>query len=141
MIKWFIVDRILKIMGTTIVTTETQSLRHSTSCIPDGTDYKNVMNRQADSGYRIIWSQIVWRNVIVFIYVHLAAFYAVYLAFTKTKGLTLLWGEYLYSNVWIHHFFIYFTCLCICMYGHCFVYIYMKVAGSIPDEVFFFKFT
>lgn len=79
-------------MGTTIVTTETQSLRDSTSCIPNGTDRKYATNRTAESSDSKFWSQIVWRNVIIFLYVHLAALYGLYLTFTKIKGLTILWA-------------------------------------------------
>jgi hypothetical protein len=81
-------------MGTTIVTTETQSLRDSTSCIPNRADRKYATNGTAESSYSKLWGQIVWRNVMIFLYVHLAAFYGLYLAFTETKGLTILWGEY-----------------------------------------------
>jgi stearoyl-CoA desaturase (delta-9 desaturase) len=81
-------------MGTTIVTTETQSLRDSTSHTPNGTDQKYAKNEIAESGDSKFWSQIVWKNVILFLYVHLAAVYGLYLMFTKAKGLTSLWGEY-----------------------------------------------
>ena len=37
---------------------------------------------------------IVWRNVILFAYLHLAAFYGVYLMFTSAKILTSLFGMF-----------------------------------------------
>lgn len=39
--------------------------------------------------------QIVWRNVIVFIYLHAAALYGFYLCFTAAKLATLAWSEFL----------------------------------------------
>lgn len=38
--------------------------------------------------------QIVWRNVLVFIYLHAAAIYGFYLCFTAAKLATLAWGEF-----------------------------------------------
>lgn len=35
--------------------------------------------------------QIVWRNVLIFIYLHAAALYGFYLCFTAAKGSTLIW--------------------------------------------------
>lgn len=35
--------------------------------------------------------QIVWRNVLIFIYLHAAALYGFYLCFVAAKGSTLLW--------------------------------------------------
>ncbi|KAK9504993.1 hypothetical protein O3M35_009151 [Rhynocoris fuscipes] len=34
---------------------------------------------------------IVWRNVLAFVYLHVGALYGLYLLFTATKGLTVLW--------------------------------------------------
>lgn len=42
---------------------------------------------------------IVWRNVILFLYLHAAALYGVYLVFTSAKILTSLFGNYLKSGV------------------------------------------
>lgn len=38
--------------------------------------------------------QIVWRNVILFVYLHAAALYGAYLMFTSAKILTSIWGEF-----------------------------------------------
>jgi hypothetical protein len=82
------------VMGTTIVTTEIQSLPESTSHTPNGTNQKYAANGTAESSDNTFWSQIVWKNVMLFLYVHLAAVYGFCLIFTKIKGLTTLWGEY-----------------------------------------------
>jgi len=37
---------------------------------------------------------IVWRNVIIFAYLHAAAIYGAYLIFTSAKLLTTIYGEY-----------------------------------------------
>lgn len=37
--------------------------------------------------------QIVWRNVILFVYLHLAALYGAYLLVTSAKWPTVIWGE------------------------------------------------
>jgi hypothetical protein len=110
-------------MGTTIVTTETQSLRDSTSCIANGTDRKYATNEIAESSDSKFWGQIVWRNVLIFLYVHFAALYGLYLAFTKIKGLTILWGEY-FNFIAMN--FIY-MCTCAFMYTHCLVYVYIHI--------------
>lgn len=38
--------------------------------------------------------QIVWRNVLLFIYLHGAALYGAYLMVTSAKLLTVVWGMY-----------------------------------------------
>lgn len=38
--------------------------------------------------------RIVWRNVLIFAYLHLGALYGVYLAFTSAKLATVLFGEW-----------------------------------------------
>lgn len=45
--------------------------------------------------------QIVWKNVVLFIYLHLAALYGLYLVFTSAKMNTLIFGKY-----YIHILFI-----------------------------------
>jgi hypothetical protein len=83
-------------MGTTLLTTETKGLQHSTSCFPNGTDKKPATNGTAASNDWQFQRTIVWRNVIIFLYVHLAALYGLYLTFFKIKVLTVIWGEYLH---------------------------------------------
>ncbi|XP_066994123.1 acyl-CoA Delta-9 desaturase [Anabrus simplex] len=41
--------------------------------------------------------EIVWRNVILFVYLHVAALYGVYLMFTSAKLLTTIWAILLYQ--------------------------------------------
>jgi hypothetical protein len=110
-------------MGTTIVTTETQSLRDPTSYI--GTDQKYTRNETARSSDSKFWSQIVWKNVTLFLYVHLAAIYGLYLIFTKIKGLTTLWGEYFNFTaifgifyVRVHVYLCTDIVLCMCIYAY-----------------------
>ena len=81
-------------MGTTLVTTETQSVRDSTSHVPSETEQKSSIKTAEASNNHQVQRRIVWRNVIVFIYVHVAALYGIYLLIVKAKGLTLLCGEY-----------------------------------------------
>jgi hypothetical protein len=38
--------------------------------------------------------QIVWRNVLIFSYLHIAGIYGIYYMFTLMQWRTLLWGEY-----------------------------------------------
>lgn len=142
-----IVDRILNVMGTTIVTTETQSLRDPTSYIRNGTDQKYAINETADSSNRKFWSLIVWRNVILFLYVHLAAIYGFYLAFTKIKGITTVWGEYcnltsilaiFYMSVYVCIYVWTLFCVCIRIYISC-VYVccikYFRLYHSFPPSL------
>ena len=46
---------------------------------------------QEDSASKEPPMQIVWRNVLIFIYLHAAALYGFYLSFTAAKGSTLAW--------------------------------------------------
>ncbi|XP_069699839.1 acyl-CoA Delta-9 desaturase-like isoform X4 [Periplaneta americana] len=81
--------------NTTVVTTETRTREEFTPSVCNGSDKRRVINGTGASisgktpGYK---PEIVWRNVIIFVYVHVCAVYAVYLGFTKTKGATLLFG-------------------------------------------------
>lgn len=38
--------------------------------------------------------KLVWRNIILFVYLHIAALYGFYLMLTSAKIKTALWGEY-----------------------------------------------
>jgi len=38
--------------------------------------------------------QIVWRNVMLFVYLHVAAVYGAYLMLTSAKIITTVWGVY-----------------------------------------------
>jgi stearoyl-CoA desaturase (delta-9 desaturase) len=48
--------------------------------------------------------QIVWRNVILFAYLHLAAVYGAYLMLVSAKILTTVWGMYCNKFCWIYWF-------------------------------------
>lgn len=37
--------------------------------------------------------RLVWRNILLFAYLHLAAIYGLYLAITAAKWRTLVWGK------------------------------------------------
>jgi hypothetical protein len=73
-------------MGTAVLTTESETLQCSKSPVPDGT---------VKSGTTEFLRAIVWRNVIILLYVHLAAICGVYVAIFKAKALTIIWSEYL----------------------------------------------
>ncbi|KAJ3641784.1 hypothetical protein Zmor_028262 [Zophobas morio] len=51
--------------------------------------YQPKIDRSATPKYR--W-QVVWRNVLIFVYLHVAAFYGIYYFFTAAKALTLLYS-------------------------------------------------
>jgi stearoyl-CoA desaturase (delta-9 desaturase) len=48
--------------------------------------------------------EIVWRNVILFAYLHLAAVYGAYLMLVSAKILTSVWGVYCNKCCWIYWF-------------------------------------
>jgi hypothetical protein len=81
-------------MSTTFVTTEIKRLQDSTSLVPNEIQQQCVTKGTPESRDSEL-QQVVWRNVILFLYAHLAALYGLYLTFTKAKFLTVLWGKYL----------------------------------------------
>jgi stearoyl-CoA desaturase (delta-9 desaturase) len=81
-------------MGTTLVTTESQSLHESTSHASSDTYRKCAVTEANAPDDSAVQHKIVWRNVILFVYVHLAALYGLYLATVRAKGLTVFSGEY-----------------------------------------------
>lgn len=38
-------------------------------------------------------AQLVWRNIILFVYLHLTALYGIYLMFTSARIYTSIWGK------------------------------------------------
>lgn len=56
----------------------------------DNTSEENVAMETSEEKYEI---RIVWKNVIVFLYLHVAALYGLYLAFTSAKLMTTVSGE------------------------------------------------
>ena len=48
----------------------------------------------------LITTQIVWRNVILFIYLHLAALYGCYLALTVAQWATVIWCKNLIEDIY-----------------------------------------
>lgn len=69
--------------------------------------------------------QIVWRNVLVFIYLHAAAIYGFYLCFTAAKLATLAWGEFC-------------MCVCVCKINTCESGEIHLYATTTDDVLFFF---
>lgn len=54
--------------------------------------------------------QIVWRNVLIFIYLHAAALYGFYLCFTAAKWATLGWCKKIFSLAcYLKHFLVIIT--------------------------------
>ena len=70
-------------------------LQESTPHVPSDTDPKSALTEDKAPDYSPVLQKIVWRNVVIFTYAHLAAFYGLYLMIFKAKGLTTLSGEYL----------------------------------------------
>jgi hypothetical protein len=81
-------------MGSTLVTTATTSLRDSTSEVSSDADGKYAVTEAKASDDKRVERKIVWRNVILFMYVHVAALYGLYLGIVKAKGLTVVCGKY-----------------------------------------------
>ena len=81
-------------MGTTLVTTETQSVRDSTSHVPSETEQKSAIKTAEASNNHQVKQKILWTAVIIFLYSHIAALYGIYLLIFKAKVLTILWGKY-----------------------------------------------
>ena len=79
--------------------TKIKSLQDFTSHDPTDADEKRTLTEDKAADNSPVLQKIVWRNVIFFIYTHLATLYAVYLIIFKAKGLTILWGEYLHYTV------------------------------------------
>ena len=75
--------------------TKIKCLQDSTSHVPSDTDRKSALSENKAPDNSSVLQNIVWRNVIFFIYTHLAALYGIYLLIFKAKGLTTLCGEYL----------------------------------------------
>ena len=76
-------------------------LQEFTSHVPSDVDRKRALTEDKPPDDIPVLQKIVWRNVIFFIYTHLAALYGFYLMIFKAKGLTVLFGEYLHYTVTI----------------------------------------
>jgi len=53
--------------------------------------------KEVDSGEdsaKEVKTQIVWKNVMIYIYFHAAALYGIYLCFTSAKWTTIVWGNF-----------------------------------------------
>jgi len=74
-------------------------LQDFTSHVPSDTDRERALTDAKAPGDNSVLRKIVWRNVIFFIYTHLAALYGAYLITFKAKALTALCGEYLQYSV------------------------------------------
>jgi stearoyl-CoA desaturase (delta-9 desaturase) len=42
--------------------------------------------------------QIVWKNVVIYIYFHIAALYGIYLCFASAKWATIPWGNVIFQD-------------------------------------------
>ena len=84
--------RALSTMGSTKI----KCLQESTSHVSSDTDRKSALTEDKAPHNSSILQKIVWRNVLFFTYTHFAAIYGAYLFVYKAKGLTILFGEYLY---------------------------------------------
>ena len=49
--------------------------------------------------------QIVWRNVVIYIYFHVAALYGLYLGFVSAKWPTIAWGKSIYHFLFTNDYF------------------------------------
>ena len=54
-------------------------------------DYKNLAPSPTITEYKV---RYVWRNIILFLLLHVAAIYGAYLVFMEAKLLTNVWGKY-----------------------------------------------
>lgn len=64
----------------------------------DGGLNKNVVELKHANKRKL---QLVWRNIILFAYVHLAAVYGAYLLFTSARLYTILFGKTF--SIWFRH--------------------------------------
>lgn len=71
-------------------TTQQESLK-SQSCVQQYTTKRPVSNLGEKPKYR--W-EIVWRNVIAFLYLHTFAFYGLYLALFVCTWKTFFWSKF-----------------------------------------------
>lgn len=67
-------------------------LQEFTSHVPSDVDRKRALTEDKPPDDIPVLQKIVWRNVIFFIYTHLAALYGFYLMIFKAKGLTVLFA-------------------------------------------------
>ncbi len=53
-------------------------------------DHEQISKPKPAKEYKL---KLVWRNIILFVYLHVAALYGAYLALTSAKLLTDIWGR------------------------------------------------
>ena len=75
-----------------VTTPEDRSVSHSQT-------QKDSPSGGDDNNKELQPLKIVWRNVLIFLYLHFAALYGFYLCFTATKLATLSWCKYCHSYV------------------------------------------
>lgn len=56
----------------------------------DDVNFQNVSEKEVTPSDRKL--QLVWRNILLFAYLHLAALYGAYLYFTTAKWATIIFG-------------------------------------------------
>jgi stearoyl-CoA desaturase (delta-9 desaturase) len=59
----------------------------------ESTDLHEPDQLTEQTGKRVIRRQIVWQNVVGFLFMHLAAVYGLYVAVTSAKLVTWLYGK------------------------------------------------
>lgn len=70
-----------------------QALQNSD--IPSNAVQNGTVIKNPEKKYEL---QIVWRNVILFIYFHIAALYGVYLMFTSAKLATIIFSKTFFES-------------------------------------------
>lgn len=58
-------------------------------------DHEQISSPKPAKEYKL---RLVWKNIILFAYLHVAAIYGAYLALTSAKLLTLIWGTKHFSS-------------------------------------------
>ncbi|OAD57203.1 Acyl-CoA Delta(11) desaturase [Eufriesea mexicana] len=68
---------------------------HKEKSTTESENNQKLLDQQSSSPEMKYEWQIVWRNVIAFLYLHIGSLYAIYLIFNGTKLYTTLWGAFL----------------------------------------------
>ena len=78
------------------------------------TDYEEKVNNTPNTSSndnpkchekQTVQMQIVWRNVVIYIYFHVAALYGLYLGFVSAKWPTIAWGKSIYHFLFTNDYF------------------------------------
>lgn len=82
-----------------------QNVDQETSKTEKQNKQKKLIQELSNSELKYKWN-IVWKNVIVFIYLHLGGIYGFYLWTNGTKAYTILWCKYKYFNLFYINYWI-----------------------------------